>query len=170
MQNNYFHRVLTIATLLYIFTTACNNDSATSNTSSQDTTGVAKTDMNQVRAEIVNRENEWAAAMNAHDLDALMGLYADDAVSMTDKSSMLVGKSAIRTYADNDLKSLPAGTTISFETMDIYGDGNVVTETGKTTYKNKEGKVYNTGKYISVWETRDGKYVCIREIYNNDKK
>ena len=27
-----------------------------------------------------------------------------------------------------------------------------------------------TGKYVSVFEKRDGKYICIRDIYNSDQK
>ena len=27
-----------------------------------------------------------------------------------------------------------------------------------------------TSKYMSLFEKRDGKYICIRDIYNNDKK
>ena len=62
-----------------------------------------------------------------------------------------------------------AGATVSFETMDVYGDGNVITEVGKTTTKDAAGKVVSSGKYVGVFEKRDGKYVCIRDINNEDQ-
>jgi len=39
-------------------------------------------DMEKVKIEIQNLENAWADAMNVRDVDALMALYADDAVAM----------------------------------------------------------------------------------------
>ncbi len=130
----------------------------------------AKPDMAQIKSEIQAAENTWAAALNARDINALMALYADDAVSMPDDAPILAGKAAIQTSQAADFKAMPAGQTFTFETMDVFGDGNVVTETGKTTYKDAAGKVTGSGKYVAVWEKRDGKYLCIREIYNSDKK
>jgi ketosteroid isomerase-like protein len=43
-----------------------------------------------------------------------------------------------------------------------------VTEIGTAISKDASGKVIRTGKYMAVWEKRDGKYICIRDIYNSD--
>ena len=125
-------------------------------------------DMTQVKTEIQAAENAWAAALNARDLDALMALYAEGAVSMDNNAPMLVGKDAIRKDQEQDFAGMPDGMTYSFEVMDVYGNGNTVTETGTSTYKNAAGKVVGTGKYMVVWEKQDGKYLCVREIYNGD--
>ncbi len=130
----------------------------------------AKPDMAQIKSEIQAAETAWSTALNAKDLNALMAIYADDAVSMANNAPILVGKAAIQKAQEEEFKTMPAGMTFTFETMDVFGDGNVVTETGITTYKNAAGKVTGTGKYMAVWEKLDGKYLCIREIYNNDKK
>ena len=55
-----------------------------------------KPDLTQVRSEIVALENQWAAAINAKDINAMMALFADDAVSMQDGAPSLVGKAAIQ--------------------------------------------------------------------------
>jgi len=34
----------------------------------------------------------------------------------------------------------------------------------------KDGNVMKTGKYISLFEKLNGKYVCIRDNYNEDQK
>ena len=129
-----------------------------------------KADLAQIRTEIIALENNWAAAVNAKDTNALMALYAEDAVSMPDNEPTLSGKAAIRERQVKEFAKIPAGNVISFETKDVYSDGNIATEVGTTTIKDAAGKVVSTGKYIAVFEKKDGKWVCIREIYNMDKK
>lgn len=125
-------------------------------------------DMAQIKTEIQALEDAWAAALNAKDLDALMAMYADDAVSMPDNAPILSGKAAIRKQQEQEFAATPAGKTYSFEVLDVYGDGNTVTETGKSTYKDAAGKVTGTGKYMVVWKKQGDKYLCIWEIYNSD--
>ena len=130
----------------------------------------AKPDLTQIRSEIVAIETAWAAAQNAKDVNALMALYAEDAVSMPDGEPMLTGKAAIQKKAEADFAKPSTYGSIAFETMDVYAQGNVVTEVGKTMYKDAAGKTTGGGKYMAVYEKRDGKYLCIREIYNKDSK
>jgi len=130
----------------------------------------AKPDLTQIRSEIVTMENAWAAAQNAKDINALMAMYADDAVSMPDGEPMLTGKAAIQKKQEADFAKPSKYASIAFETLDVYAQGNVVTEVGKTMYKDATGKTTGGGKYIAVYEKRDGKYLCIREIYNQDSK
>lgn len=130
----------------------------------------AKPDLAKIRSEIVAIENAWAVAQNAKDINALMAMYADDAVSMPDGEPMLTGKAAIQKKQTTDFAKPSKYASIAFETLDVYAQGNVVTETGKTMYKDAAGKTTGGGKYIAVFEKRDGKYLCIREIYNQDSK
>jgi ketosteroid isomerase-like protein len=99
-----------------------------------------------------------------------MALYADDAVSMPDSEPMQVGKAAIQKAQEAEFKTMPKDMNFTFETMDVYGDGDIVTETGKSIYKDASGKVTGTGKYVAIFKKQDGKYLCIREIFNNDSK
>ena len=130
----------------------------------------AKPDLTQIRSEIVAIETAWAAAQNAKDVNALMAMYADDAVSMPDGEPMLTGKATIQKKAEADFAKPSTYGSIAFETLDVYAQGNVVTEVGKTMYKDAAGKTTGGGKYMAVYEKRDGKYLCIREIYNKDSK
>jgi len=129
-----------------------------------------KADMAQVRSEITTLENAYADALNKRDIEAVMAIYADDAVSMQDGGPSLTGKAAIRAQQEKDFASPPRSASVTFETLDIYGDGDVVTEVGKSIDKDAAGKVVGGGKYIAVFEKRNGKYVCIRDIYNSDSK
>jgi len=130
----------------------------------------AKPDAAQVRTDIIALENEWAKAINAKDIKTLMAMYADDAVSMPDGAPILSGKAAIQKQQEEDFAKPPKFASIAFETMDVYPQGDVVTEVGKAMYKDASGKTIGGGKYMAVFEKRDGKYVCIREIYNSDSK
>jgi len=130
----------------------------------------AEPDMNAIRAEIQAIETAFAAADNAGDVPAILALYADDAVSMGSGSPMAVGKAAIQKELEASMASRPAGVTVAYEVLDVFGDENEVTEVGKITRKDASGKVISTGKYIAIWEKRDGKYICVRDISNNDSK
>jgi len=130
----------------------------------------AKPDLAQIRTEIQTIENAWAAAQNAKDINALMAMYADDAVSMPEGEPMLSGKAAIQKKQEADFAKPAKYASMAFETLDVYAQGDVATEVGKTIYKNADGKTIGGGKYIAVFEKRNGKYLCIREIYNSDSK
>ena len=130
----------------------------------------AKPDLAQIRSEIVAIENAWAIAQNTKDVNALMAMYAEDAVSMPDGEPMVSGKAAIQKKLEADFAKPAKYASIAFETLDVYAQGNEATEVGKTMYKDAAGKTIGGGKYIAVYEKRDGKYLCIREIYNKDSK
>ncbi len=151
-----------LATLLF---SACQEKKATDVAEAP-----AKADMAQIKAEIQTLENAWAAADNARDAAALAAFYADDAISMSNNKPMVMGKEAIQKDIEANLAKKPKGTTISFEIINVYGDENVVTEAGKTVGKDSTGKVTYTGKYMAVWEKRDGKYLCLSDISNDDVK
>ena len=129
-----------------------------------------KPDMAAVKAEIQALESSWAAADNARDANAVAAFYADDAWSMSNDKPTLVGKAAILADITEGLAKKAAGSTVSYDVLEVFGDDMLVTEIGKATVKDDSGKVISTGKYMAVWEKRDGKFICIRDIYNNDAK
>jgi uncharacterized protein (TIGR02246 family) len=130
----------------------------------------AKPDMAAIKSEIQALETAWAAADNAGNVSALLAFYGEDAVSMGSDAPMAVGKAAIKKELEASMASKPAGSTISYETLEVFGDEKLVTEVGKITRVDASGKVISTGKYMAIWEKRDGKYICIRDIGNNDSK
>lgn len=126
--------------------------------------------LSNIKAEIKDIEDAWAAAFNAKDVATIMGFYADDAISMNDDQPMLVGKAAIQKGVEEEMARRKGNTKVVFETLDLYGDENRVTEVGKTTVTDSAGKVIYTGKYMAVWEKRNGKWLTIRDISNDDAK
>ena len=58
---------------------------------------------------------------------------------------------------------------MSLETLEVYGDENIVTEIGISRGKDPTGTQVSSGKYMVIFKKVDGKYLCYREIYNMDK-
>ncbi len=130
----------------------------------------AKPDLAKIRTEIQAMEDAYAAGLKAKDANAVIAYYADDAVSMVNNAPVATGHDALLKMAQDDIDSDTTNLTESFETVDIFAAGDLVVETGKAAYKDADGNVVKTGKYMSLFEKRDGKYLCIRDIYNEDQK
>lgn len=126
--------------------------------------------MNKVKTEIQALETAWAAADNARDAKAIAAFYADDAVILSNNRPMLSGKEAIQKDIEEGMAKRVKGATIAYDIVDVFGDENTVTEVGKITTKDSTGRVTYTGKYMAIWQKRDVKYVCIRDISNDDAK
>lgn len=127
-------------------------------------------DMDSVKAEITQINSDWAAAINAKDVEGQIAIFADDAHSMPPNSPTLVGKDAIKANIEAEMAKDTSGmkTTIAFATIDVWAAGNTATESGTWTVSGEDGAVLDKGKYIALFEKRDGKYVCVRDIWNTD--
>ena len=123
-----------------------------------------------VKAQIVALENAFAVASNANDVDGVAAYYAADAQSLAEDEPTRVGMEAIKAGIKKDMDADTANHTISFETTGVWAAGNYATETGTLAVKDKDGKVVHTGKYMTLFELRNGKYIAIRDIWNSDAK
>jgi uncharacterized protein (TIGR02246 family) len=158
--------ILSIALSLVIF--SCNKTTKVEEEAA--VPEIAKPDMMAIKAEIQTLENAWAKAHNESDAPALAAMYADDAQSLTNNKPAIIGKAEILKDIEANLSKKEKGSTIAFDVADVFGNENQVTEVGKTTIKDAAGKVTYTGKYMAIWEKRDGKYICLRDISNDDAK
>ena len=130
----------------------------------------AKPDLAQIRTEIQALEDAYAAGLKAKDANAVIAYYADDAVSLVNNAPLAAGRDALLKMAQEDIDRDTTNSTVSFEIVDLFAAGDLVIETGKATHKDAEGNVTKTGKYMTLFEKRNGKYLAIRDIYNDDKK
>ncbi len=155
------------------FAIGCGNgaeEKTAAKTTEPSTEAAAKTDMVKLKADIQALETAWATADNARDTNAVAAFYADDAVGLSNNKPLVSGKAAIRADIVASLSKKEKGTTVTYDVMDVFGDENTVTEVGKTTGKDATGKVTYTGKYMAIWQKRDGKFICVRDISNDDVK
>ena len=163
----------TLFVVFFVFAVAC-KQTATEETATTkpetDQATTTKADPATLRAEIQELETAWATSDNAGDVNTLATFYSEDAVSLANNAPMLVGNAAIKKDMEASMAKRPKGFTTSYDVMDVFGSGDYVTEVGKTTRKDSTGKVTTTGKYMAIWEKRNGKWICIRDISNNDAK
>ena len=163
-------QILAILFTVLMVQVSCKQAEKTEEAAATETTAASATDLNALKAEIQALEDQWEAASNTKNADAILAFYADDAISFSNNQPMLVGKEAIKKDMEAGIAKNKEGDVVSYETLDVYGDEKMVTETGKTTVTDASGKVTYTGKYMAVWQKQDGKWKTIRDIYNDDAK
>jgi ketosteroid isomerase-like protein len=126
--------------------------------------------MADIKAEIIGLEKKWDGFYNTGDINSLIELYADDAVRYPSNQPALIGKEAIKKDMLLEEANKLKGATITSETVDVIGNENQVTETGNSIHKNAAGKVVSVSKYMTVWQKVDGKFVAVREMWNENVK
>ena len=124
-------------------------------------------DKEQIKKEIQAKEDEFAATYNAGEVKEI-GFYADDAVSYYQNTPPVVGKKAITEFLIADLAA--SSNKISFKTKEVFvsNDGNQVLETGEFQVNDSTNATINKGNYMSLFEKRNGKYVCVRDMSASD--
>ncbi|MBF4465134.1 DUF4440 domain-containing protein [Flavobacterium sp. LC2016-12] len=138
------------------------------NTKKEEEKPVVVVDKEQIKKEIQAKEDEFAATYNSGEVKKI-GYYADDAISYYQHRKPLVGKQAISEFLIADLGA--NSNIISFKTNEVFvsNDGNQVVESGAYTVTDSVSKtVINSGNYLSLFEKRDGKYVCVRDMSASD--
>jgi ketosteroid isomerase-like protein len=126
-------------------------------------------DKEQVKAEIQALENHFALIYNTRNADSL-NYYADDAVSYFDGRKPVAGKAAIHKFIEDELSNYPKDAKIVFETEEVYigMEGRFVFEIGSYKQVDSKGTVLHMGHYFSLFEKRNGKYQCIRDMSNSN--
>ena len=127
-------------------------------------------DKEQIKKEIQAKEDEFAATYNAREIKDI-GYYADDATTFFQNMPALVGKEAIVEFLKSDLMS-GNSNKISFKTDEVFvsNDGNMVVEIGYFKVVDSTNTAVNKGNYMSLFEKRNGKYVCVRDMSASDIK
>jgi ketosteroid isomerase-like protein len=126
-------------------------------------------DKEQIKQEIQAKEDGFADVYNARELKNI-GYYAEDATSFSQNRPALIGKSAIVEFLIANMDSIPTGNKISFTTNEVFvsTDGNQVVEVGYFKIADSTNFIINSGNYMSLFEKRDGKYVCVRDMSVSD--
>lgn len=153
--------LLVLMAPLFLFLTSCKEAPGTQETR-------VEINMDSVRAEINELESRFAAASNAKDVDGVAAYYASDAQSMAPGEPTWVGMDAIKAGIKKDMDSDTTGATVAFTTTGVWAGGDYATETGTIKVTGKDGSTVYTGKYMTLFELKDGKYVAIRDIWNSD--
>ena len=135
--------------------------------SKQETSTTTAIDKEQIKKEIQAKEDAFAEIYNTGELKNI-GYYADDATTFFPNRPPLVGKEAIVEFYKSAITSVT--DKISFTSKDIFisNDGNQVVEIGYFKVVDSTNTPINSGNYMSLFEKRDGKYVCVRDMSASD--
>lgn len=128
-------------------------------------------DKEQIKAEIIGLEEAYAAAFNERNAEGVLAYYAEDATSFSNGKAPMAGKKAIRESIQKDFESTPKGTVISFETKEVHvsNDGKQVVEMGSYKAVDPTTAKVMSGHFMSLFEKRDGKYICVRDMAVSDQ-
>jgi ketosteroid isomerase-like protein len=124
-------------------------------------------DKEQIKREIQEKEDSFAAVYNSGELRSI-GYYADDAITFFQNRPPLVGKEEILYFLKADVSANTG--KIAFKTNEVFvsNDGNQVVEVGSFKVVDSANTAINTGNYMSLFEKRDGKYVAVRDMSASD--
>ncbi len=113
---------------------------------------------------------EWDAALNAEDVDALKALYADVPVSMPPNVPARVGLDVIRGWEADFFAQGEVEADNVFEGVRVSGDLAVGWGSYTLTITPEEGEaVSDAGKWVAIWERQaDGSWRATRNIWNSD--
>jgi ketosteroid isomerase-like protein len=157
MKNRAIKGILLAGLLSLLF--ACNAKKAEP--------AAAAVDKEQIKKEIQDKENAFAALYNAGEIKDI-GYYADDATSFYQNRVPLVGKAAIVEFLKSDLTANSNKITFTTKEVFVSNDGVQVVEIGSFQVVDSTNTAINTGNYMSLFEKRDGKYVCLRDMSASD--
>ncbi len=115
-------------------------------------------------------DQAWLKAFSAADGDALAGLYDGAAVLLPPGAPAVTGRAAIRDFLLKQAQDAnKSGMAFAFSGKSDGGaSGNLGWSSGTYTVKDKDGKVVETGKFLSVSKKVNGKWLYLRDTWNAD--
>lgn len=126
-------------------------------------------DEEAIKNEIQELENRYADAANSNDVESVLNYYDEDIISYPSDKLPISGKEALRKSLAKDFED-SKDYKVSFVVKDIFpsNDGEQVVEIGEYTVKDSMSTTVYHGHYMSLFEKRAGKYVCVRDMSTSD--
>lgn len=121
-------------------------------------------DMEKIAAEIQAMEDAYAAGEKAKDADAVVAYYSDDAINYGANQEPASGKAAIREKIASRIANDTLGGYNVYKIVDLFAEGDHVVEVGSWVQFDSSGTELENGNYMSYFQKRDGKYVCVRDM------
>lgn len=114
-------------------------------------------------------ETAWYKAYNGGDGAAVAALYAEDAVLNVPGAPPMRG-AAIREYYLKDAPEFASSghTDADGPTREVGVSGDLAWQWGTYSMNDKSGAALDAGKYLTVLQRRNGKWMIIRDIWNSD--
>jgi ketosteroid isomerase-like protein len=118
-------------------------------------------DQQQTRSFIYSINARFSQELAAGDSAALASHYWPDAELLLDNSEPVKGNDIIKAWGGAIRMGMKE---INLTTTDIKGDSLFIIETGNYQMKDAKGSLLDRGKYVVVWEQRNGEWKLYRDI------
>lgn len=105
--------------------------------------------------------SKFSQQVSAGDSVALASLYWPDAELLLDNSDVVKGKDIVHAWGAAIRMGLKEMT---FSTTGITGSPAFIIETGNYEMKDGKRSILDQGKYVVVWEKRNGEWKLYRDI------
>jgi uncharacterized protein (TIGR02246 family) len=120
---------------------------------------------------IASLNESWGQAFNAGDAAALVALYSEDAAVNPPGLPQVRGHAAMQDFfAKDTADAKAAGITMTLNPQKDSGvSGDLAWESGTFMAKDASGATVDEGKYITVFQKTDGKWLIVRDTWNSDR-
>jgi uncharacterized protein (TIGR02246 family) len=133
--------------------------------------GPAPAGLETERRAIITRDQAWASAAAARDLERTVSYWADDATLMPPDMTALKGKDAIRGYVAGAFGAPGFHITWKAQEVVVGSGGRLAYEvaTNQFTIADSTGTLHtSSGKGVTVWrKDPDGVWRCVIDIWNS---
>lgn len=112
----------------------------------------------------------WFKGYNAGDGAAVAALYAEDAVLTAPGVPAARGNASIREFFVKSVAAFAAAGLVDVDgpTSDAGVSGDLAWQAGTFKVTDKSGWALDAGRYLSVLQRKDGKWMIIRNTWNSD--
>ena len=107
--------------------------------------------------------SKFTEQFRAGDSVALASYYWSDAEILLSNSEAIKGKDILPAWGSMTRMGIKDFT---FSTTDIVGDSEFLIETGNYEMKDEKKTLVDKGKYVVVWQQRNGEWKLYRDIGN----
>jgi ketosteroid isomerase-like protein len=130
-------------------------------------------DMDTHATVLVKLDDAWSKAAGTKDLNAVASYYAPDALVYPPNDVLATGKDAAQKVWASYFAT--PGFAISWKTVHASvsrsGEMGYTSGTYEDSYTRTDGKTVNEkGKYVCVWEKKNGQWKAVQDIWNSDSK
>lgn len=123
-------------------------------------------DLAAAKTAIEARSKVFADALNNKDSVGLANCYTVDGKFMAPNEKSVEGRANIQKLVGQWMKAgMP---DFSIETVEVWGNDDVLAAEENWTFKDKTGKIVDQGKSIEVFKKEDGVWKLHRDCFNSD--
>jgi uncharacterized protein (TIGR02246 family) len=131
---------------------------------------LAKDDEAEIKAAVTERYQQWIAAENKKDAEAITDLYDENAVLMPKQEEPVIGKLAIGEYYRKlvaDPHFVPFRLTLQSNSFHAAGDIAIETADFDGVVTRNDKEIHFHGKNLIVWKRqKDGSWKIFRYMFD----